>query len=85
MTLTALAQGSGVSVSHLSKVENGLTGIGLSTLGRLATALNLPPLCFVIFPDEDQQDRLFDQLRKLPPDKLRELGRKIGPRARQRS
>jgi hypothetical protein len=44
----------------------------------------MPPLCLVIFPDEEERDRLTELLRKLPPDKLREIGRKIRPRRRSR-
>jgi len=84
MTMGELADASGVSPGHLSKVENGRSGLGLKTLHQLAQGLRMPPLCLVIFPDEDERDRLTELLRKLPPDKLREFRRKIRPR-KQRS
>ncbi len=85
MNLSELAQAAGVSAGHLSNVEQGRVAAGLRTLERLAKALDMPPLWFLIFPEHDKEDRVFDQLRKLSPDELRELGRKVRPRARERS
>jgi transcriptional regulator with XRE-family HTH domain len=82
MTMGELAEASGLSLSHLTHIENGRSVLGLTTLGRLAAALGMPPVWFVIFPDENMQDRVMDELRKLPLDKLRELQRQfLGPRS----
>jgi transcriptional regulator with XRE-family HTH domain len=73
MTMEELAEASGVSLGQLANIENGQSSLGVRTLGQLAQALNMPPVLFVIFPDDGGLDGLLEQLRKLPPDELNEL------------
>lgn len=42
LTLVQLAERTGISVSHINDVENGLKEPGLSVLVRLARALDVP-------------------------------------------
>nr|WP_275976876.1 helix-turn-helix domain-containing protein [Polyangium aurulentum] len=85
MTLDELAEASGLSLRHLSCLENGQIMMGLTVLAALSTALRLPLVCFVIFPDEDERDRFVDMLRKMSPDQLREFQEKIRPLLQERS
>jgi hypothetical protein len=56
--------------------------MGLRILAALSSALGLPPLCFLLFPKESEQDRIIDELRKLSPEEVREV---VEPLLQQRS
>ena len=85
MTLNEVADASGLSLRHLSSVENGQSTMGLTVLAALSTALGVPPVWFFILPGEDEIDRLFDRLRKMSPDELREFEQGMQPLLRERS
>ena len=55
LTLTELAESANISVGMLSKIENGQTSASLSTLQRLATALNIPIASFFSTFDEKRE------------------------------
>ena len=85
MTLKEVADASGLSLRHLSSVENGQSMVGLTVLAALSTALGVPPVCFFIFPDEDEAGRFVDMLRRMSPDELREFRQEIQPLLQERS
>jgi len=82
MSLSELSEASGLSERHLSSLENGQSMMGLRTLGALSSALGLQPLCFLLFPRDDEQDRIIDELRRLSPEDVREV---VEPLLQQRS
>lgn len=55
LTMTELADSADISVGMLSKIENGQTSASLSTLQRLATALNIPIASFFSTFDEKRE------------------------------
>ena len=55
LTMTELAESADISVGMLSKIENGQTSASLSTLQRLATALNIPIASFFSTFDEKRE------------------------------
>ena len=55
LTMTELAESAEISVGMLSKIENGQTSASLSTLQRLATALNIPIASFFSTFDEKRE------------------------------
>ncbi|MEL6211643.1 MAG: XRE family transcriptional regulator [Pseudomonadota bacterium] len=58
MTLAELARSASLSVSMLSKIENGQTSPSLTTLQQLATALNIPLATFFATYDEKRDASL---------------------------
>lgn len=55
LTMTDLAESAEISVGMLSKIENGRTSASLSTLQRLAMALNMPIASFFAKFDEKRE------------------------------
>src|SRR5689334_14185954 len=78
LTLEKLAYESELgSKGYLSDIERGLARPTLSTLKVLADHLGLRLLDLVTFPQDDERQRLVDQIRKLGGPALRKLARDV--------
>lgn len=66
LTMTELAESAVISVGMLSKIENGQTSASLSTLQRLATALNIPIASFFSTFDEKREATFVKAGKGLP-------------------
>jgi transcriptional regulator with XRE-family HTH domain len=55
MTVGELAVRAGISKAMLSKIENSLTSLSLTTLGRLAAALDVPVTALFLGADGDRE------------------------------
>jgi transcriptional regulator with XRE-family HTH domain len=80
LSIAELAAAASVSPGHLTNIERGLGAITISTAGRLARALELPALFLVVFPDQDERDRVVDAVRKMPRGDVRRFKRDLTQR-----
>jgi transcriptional regulator with XRE-family HTH domain len=65
------------SKGHLSEILRGKGSPSLSTLIRLADALDLEVFEFFIFPERGARDRLMEHLGSASPEELRRILREL--------
>ena len=74
LSMRALAKSSGLSANALSMIERGRTSPSVSTLYKLADALNVPVTAFFGTPEERQQViHLRADSSQPPPDRTRNI------------
>lgn len=64
-----LAEIAGVAQPHISRLENGVEGVTLGVVYRVAEALNVPVWELFADPRTQTERLLLDVFRKLPPDR----------------
>jgi len=64
---------SGISKGHVSDILRGKGSPSISTLMRLARALDVEVRDFFIFPDRGQRDRVHELIRTASPEALRRV------------
>ena len=75
ISLSQLAEASGISKGHLSSIEQGFASITLESLNRIAVGLDLSPTMLLGFPEKDEYAVLLELARQLPTTHLRKLQR----------
>jgi transcriptional regulator with XRE-family HTH domain len=77
LSITALADKSGVSKGWLSSIERGLQLIKLPTIASLAKGLGVTAADIMTFPADSELDAIAECLRCLPEAEQQELIRQI--------
>lgn len=80
LTIQELAEAASLSPGHLTNIERGFGAITIETAGRIARALEIPALFLVVFPEQDERDRVVDSLRKMSRVELRRLKKEVAQR-----
>ena len=80
MTLQDLADAAALSKGHLSSIESGIGLITIETIGNLARALDVPPMCVVAVPAEDERVRIVNLVCKLPKGERKKFQRELEAR-----
>jgi transcriptional regulator with XRE-family HTH domain len=75
MSLSQLADASGISKGHLSSIEQGFASITIESVSRIAVGLDLSPMMLLAFPEKDEYAVLLDLARQLPTTHLHKLQR----------
>ncbi len=75
ISLSQLAEASGISKGHLSSIELGFASITIESVKRIAIGLDLSPTLLLAFPEKDEYAILLDLARQLPTTHLRKLQR----------
>lgn len=75
ISLSQLADASGISKGHLSSIELGFASITIESVDRIAVGLDLSPMMLLGFPEKDEYAVLLDLARQLPTTHLRRLQR----------
>jgi transcriptional regulator with XRE-family HTH domain len=81
VTLTQLAERSGISKGSLSSIERGLAMITLSTASKIARGLGIQLMFLVTFPEDGPIEALVDALREVSAEELVERGWLFSPKA----
>ena len=75
LSLDQLSKKTGISKGHLSSIECGFAAITTETVVRIAKGLELSPLLFLAFPDDDELAAIVDLARQVPTTRLKKLRR----------
>jgi transcriptional regulator with XRE-family HTH domain len=75
ISLSDLAEATGISKGHLSSIEQGYAAITIESASRIAIGLDLSPTMLFAFPKKDEYGVLLDLARQLPARQLRKLQR----------
>ena len=76
VSLAQLESKTGISRGHLSSIECGFAAITTETVDRIAKGLELSPLLFLAFPDDDDElAAIVDLARQVPTTKQAKLRR----------
>ncbi len=68
------------SKGHVSDILRGKGSPSITTLGRLAEALDLEVLDFFIFPEVSERDKAIELVKSAPAETLRSIIRDLSPR-----
>ncbi|MDC0744414.1 helix-turn-helix domain-containing protein [Polyangium mundeleinium] len=85
LSLSALADATGMSKGHLSSFERGLVALNAISLVVLARGLGLPPLYLLTFPHEDERAHIAELLRKLPDRDVLKIRQELTKEADRKS
>ncbi|MDI1430426.1 helix-turn-helix domain-containing protein [Polyangium sorediatum] len=77
LSLSALADATGLSKGHLSSFERGLVALNAISLVTLARGLGMSPLYLLTFPHEDERAHVAELLRKLPDRDVTKLRQEL--------
>jgi transcriptional regulator with XRE-family HTH domain len=73
ISLSQLAEATGISKGHLSTIESGFASITIESILRIAIGLDLSPMLLLGFPEKDEYAVIMDLVRKLPTTRLKKL------------
>lgn len=77
MSLSQVAQVTGISKGHLSSIELGFAAITVESLAKIANGLDVHPLVLLAFPKKDEFVAVVEVARQLPMTRLKKLRKLI--------
>jgi len=73
ISLSQLAEATGISKGHLSTIESGFASITIESILRIAIGLDLSPMLLLGFPEKDEYAVIMDLVRRLPTTRFKKL------------
>ncbi len=77
MSLTQLANVTGISKGHLSTIELGFAAITIESVEKLAEGLDVSPMYLMAFPKKDRYAAIADLVRQLPTTYMKKLEKQL--------